>query len=556
MPISSAGGVRLERLATPPNFCSAVNLLDVVLALALVSALVGGYRIGLVARVASWIGALGGFLLALRVLPDVLQKAPKNLAPAAELFLTLGVLLIGAALGGAVGEMIGSTLRRAVPPPARIVDRSGGAVAGVVGVLVGLWLFLRSWPRCPAPPPSRRGPRGSSTPSTRSRPPARRVAGGRNLIGDGRIPDVFDDLRPAPRGRAAAVGGPGTRRGRGQGVRRRRTSRRTGAAGATRAVGSPSPTTSSPPTPTSWPAPTGSTPAAERQALKATIIAFDEAARPRPPVRPRPRPATARDRQRQEGRGRRRPRLPRRAGHRAGGAGRHPGRGADHRPRHLQPEPHRARGPLPRVAAAAGRLGVGADQPPAARSSASPSPSPPTGRARPTPSTTASSRRCSPRPAPRAPAVPASGSPFGGGRPAHPGRARGRVVPCACPLPALVVLVGARGAGKSTWAAANFGRPGGVVRRLRALVGEGEHDQRAGHRRLRRARPRRSSAGSGAGSDRGRQPRPRRPSAGRRCRAWPAATACRAIAVVFDTPAAVCRARNRRARPAGAGQGA
>jgi S1-C subfamily serine protease len=176
-----------------------VNLLDVVLALALLSALVGGWRIGLIARVASWIGALGGFLLALQVLPWVLHRVPQDLAPAAELFLTLGVLLVGAALGGAVGEMIGSTLRRAVPPPARVVDRSGGAVAGVVGVLVGLWLFLPIVAQVP----------GAAAQQARSswilntidelapRPPDASQAV-RKLIGDGRIPDVFDDLRPAP----------------------------------------------------------------------------------------------------------------------------------------------------------------------------------------------------------------------------------------------------------------------------------------------------------------------------------------------------------------------
>jgi F420-dependent oxidoreductase-like protein len=49
------------------------------------------------------------------------------------------------------------------------------------------------------------------------------------------------------------------------------------------------------------------------------------------------------------------------------------------------------------------------------------------------------------------------------------------------PSPALVVLVGPSGSGKSAWAADQF-RPDQVVStdRLRALVGEGEHDQRAG----------------------------------------------------------------------------
>ncbi|MDH3306963.1 MAG: TIGR03560 family F420-dependent LLM class oxidoreductase [Acidimicrobiia bacterium] len=47
------------------------------------------------------------------------------------------------------------------------------------------------------------------------------------------------------------------------------------------------------------------------------------------------------------------------------------------------------------------------------------------------------------------------------------------------PTSCLVILVGPSGAGKTTWADENF-RPGQVVSsdRLRALVGEGEHDQR------------------------------------------------------------------------------
>jgi predicted kinase len=49
------------------------------------------------------------------------------------------------------------------------------------------------------------------------------------------------------------------------------------------------------------------------------------------------------------------------------------------------------------------------------------------------------------------------------------------------PSPCLIVLVGPSGAGKSAWAAANF-RPDQVVASdaLRALVGSGQGDQRAG----------------------------------------------------------------------------
>ncbi|HUQ40556.1 MAG TPA: TIGR03560 family F420-dependent LLM class oxidoreductase [Acidimicrobiales bacterium] len=118
------------------------------------------------------------------------------------------------------------------------------------------------------------------------------------------------------------------------------------------------------------------------------------------------------------------------------------------------------------------------------------------------------------------------------------------------PAPCLVVLVGPSGAGKSTWADAQF-RADQVVSsdRLRALVGEGEDDQRAGtdafavldmvvERRLKR---RLVTVVDTLGLE------PKR-------RAGLVAAAAQAgvpaHAVVFTTPAAECRARNRaRARP-------
>ncbi len=112
------------------------------------------------------------------------------------------------------------------------------------------------------------------------------------------------------------------------------------------------------------------------------------------------------------------------------------------------------------------------------------------------------------------------------------------------PNPCLVVLVGPSGSGKSHWAGANF-PPGQVVSadRLRALVGEGEHDQRAGtdafavldlvlDRRLKRKL---LTVVDTLGMDQARR------------RGYVALARRRHVpvyAITFDAPAAECRARN------------
>jgi F420-dependent oxidoreductase-like protein len=118
------------------------------------------------------------------------------------------------------------------------------------------------------------------------------------------------------------------------------------------------------------------------------------------------------------------------------------------------------------------------------------------------------------------------------------------------PIGCLVVLVGASGSGKSTWARTYFG-PSQIVASddLRALVGEGAHDQRAGtdafavldlvlERRLRRGL---TTVVDTLGLDAERR-------AGYQALAARHGVACHAV--IFDTPASVCRARNKqRDRP-------
>ncbi|HEX7167398.1 MAG TPA: MarP family serine protease [Acidimicrobiales bacterium] len=176
-----------------------MNLLDAALAVLLVTAVAGGWRLGFLARVASWIGALAGVLVVTRFLPDVLRRVGSGPA-ATRLLIIVGFILLGAAIGGALGEVVGHRLRRAVPPgPARLVDRTGGAFAGAAGMLVGLWLLL---PVVADVPGSLARQARTSTilalieDATPTPPDAMRTL--RTFLGEARFPQVFEELRPAP----------------------------------------------------------------------------------------------------------------------------------------------------------------------------------------------------------------------------------------------------------------------------------------------------------------------------------------------------------------------
>jgi S1-C subfamily serine protease len=129
-----------------------VNILDVVLVLIGVFAAVGGYRLGLVAKLISWLGLALGLLLGYAVLPGLLERLEDASQP--SLVLVAVATLLGAGLvGQGLALTLGSKLNIEVPTgPARQVDRAVGAVAGCFSVLVGLWLLIpiltseRGWP--------------------------------------------------------------------------------------------------------------------------------------------------------------------------------------------------------------------------------------------------------------------------------------------------------------------------------------------------------------------------------------------------------------------------
>jgi S1-C subfamily serine protease len=115
----------------------------VALAVALVAA-IGGYRSGLIGGVLSWAGLAAGLYLAARYLPQVVALLSLTSA-GARLAVTIGLLLIAAVVGEAVGGLVGSRLHSVLPTgPLRSTDRFLGAAAGIAAVACALWLLLPS----------------------------------------------------------------------------------------------------------------------------------------------------------------------------------------------------------------------------------------------------------------------------------------------------------------------------------------------------------------------------------------------------------------------------
>jgi S1-C subfamily serine protease len=176
-----------------------LNLLDGILGLMMVMAAVGGYRLGLLTRAASWLGFAVGLVVGARLAP-VAVDAVEGAGPLLLFAVTVGVVLGLAVVGQAVGMAVGSALRRQVPHgPAAVVDHFAGGVAGVVGVLVLVWLLLPAVSDVPGQ--LARLARTSAVVgfvSDRAPSPPDGLQALRRIVGDTPFPEVFVGLQPAP----------------------------------------------------------------------------------------------------------------------------------------------------------------------------------------------------------------------------------------------------------------------------------------------------------------------------------------------------------------------
>ncbi|HEY8546252.1 MAG TPA: MarP family serine protease [Acidimicrobiales bacterium] len=119
-----------------------MNLLDLLLVTMAISAAVVGYQLGLVARLISWLGFTGGLAVGVLVLPRLIERLEDASQPS-KVLVAVATLLGAALIGQGLALTVGSKLHIEVPEgPARHVDKAGGAVAGIFGVLVPLWLLV------------------------------------------------------------------------------------------------------------------------------------------------------------------------------------------------------------------------------------------------------------------------------------------------------------------------------------------------------------------------------------------------------------------------------
>jgi S1-C subfamily serine protease len=176
-----------------------VNAADVLLAGVLVVAAAAGWRLGLVARVLSWLGLVAGLVVAAQVLPGLAGRLG-GAEQGVVLLVAFGVVASFMLAGQAVGLAIGSRIRpRALAGAMGAVDRSMGAVVGAAGVLAVVWLLLPVFASSGGQ--LAREVRGSQVAALIDRhlpEPPDTVQALRSFVGGAPFPDVFAGLRPTP----------------------------------------------------------------------------------------------------------------------------------------------------------------------------------------------------------------------------------------------------------------------------------------------------------------------------------------------------------------------
>ncbi|MDP1819995.1 MAG: MarP family serine protease [Acidimicrobiales bacterium] len=176
-----------------------MNTLDLFVVAAALAAAVGGYRIGFLARVTSWVGMVLGGIAGAVVIPPILRSIDDP-AQGQVLAIVFGVLLGSAFVGQAIGLLVGHRLRGTLPfGGLRQADRGAGALAGVIGVVLAFWLLLpvmadsNGWFALQS-----RTSSVAEAVDARLPDPPNTLETLRRYVGKGQLPNVLGPLEPAP----------------------------------------------------------------------------------------------------------------------------------------------------------------------------------------------------------------------------------------------------------------------------------------------------------------------------------------------------------------------
>lgn len=176
------------------------HALDFLILLSLASAIVGGYRLGFLARVTSWAGLGLGIVVGVIFLDDVaryFEQAERGVALLASVAFLLAAGMLGQGLGLALGAALHASLR--VGPGFREYDRAAGGFLGALGIVSIFWLLtpalasVQGWPAVAA-----RNSLLLEVITDLSPDPPDTLHALKRILGDHAFPDVFLDPESAP----------------------------------------------------------------------------------------------------------------------------------------------------------------------------------------------------------------------------------------------------------------------------------------------------------------------------------------------------------------------
>lgn len=124
-------------------------MIDIILLLFLAGYAISGFRQGLLIGVLSLGGFVGGAVLAIWLVPNLLARMEPG---PRRSFLVLFIVIVVAWTGQFVGALVGGRLRESMPRgPVAVLDHIAGGIAGVVAVSLVMWFVAGAVRGGPSP---------------------------------------------------------------------------------------------------------------------------------------------------------------------------------------------------------------------------------------------------------------------------------------------------------------------------------------------------------------------------------------------------------------------